>query len=72
MVLHDREHDLVAGLDALVPECIGDQVDGPVALRVKTISSARLALRNARTLLARAPRRLRRRIGDDSAGRDAH
>ena len=28
MVLHDREHDLVAGLDALAPERVGDQVDG--------------------------------------------
>ena len=27
MVLHDREHDLVAGLDALAAERIGDQVD---------------------------------------------
>ena len=28
MVLHDREHDLVARLDALAPERIGDEVDG--------------------------------------------
>ena len=28
MVLHDREHDLVAGLDPLAPERIGDEVDG--------------------------------------------
>ena len=27
MVLHDREHDLVAGLDALAPERIGDEID---------------------------------------------
>ncbi len=28
MVLHDREHDLVAGLDALAAERVGHQVDG--------------------------------------------
>ena len=27
MVLHDREHDLVARLDALAPERIGDEID---------------------------------------------
>ncbi len=27
VVLHDREHDLVAGLDALAAERIGDEVD---------------------------------------------
>jgi hypothetical protein len=28
MVLHDREHDLIAGLDAFAAEGIGDEVDG--------------------------------------------
>jgi hypothetical protein len=28
MMLHDREHDLVAGLDAFAPEGVGDEVDG--------------------------------------------
>ena len=28
VMLHDREHDLVARLDALAPERVGDQVDG--------------------------------------------
>ena len=27
MVLHDREHDLVARLDALAPERVGDEID---------------------------------------------
>ena len=28
VVLHDREHDLVARLDALAPERVGDKIDG--------------------------------------------
>ena len=54
VVLHDREHDLVAGLDALARERIGDEVDrlGGVAGEDDLLGAA--ALRNARTF-SRAP-----------------
>ena len=55
MVLHDREHDLVARLDALAAERVGDQVDrlGGVAGEDDLLRCA-AALRKARTF-SRAP-----------------
>ena len=64
MVLHDREHDLVAGLDALAPERIGDEVDrlGGVAGEDDLLGPRRVEERPH--LLARALVAFGRRIGE--------
>ena len=64
VVLHDREHDLVARLDALAAERIGDEVDrlGGVAREDDLLGA--LGVEEAAHLLARALVGLGRRIGE--------
>ena len=71
MVLHDREHDLVARLDALARERIGDEIDrlGGVAGEDDLLGPRR---RSKTPAPSRArPRSLRSRHWRDSAARDA-
>jgi hypothetical protein len=64
MVLHDREHDLVARLDALAAERIGDEVDrlGGVAGEDDLLFAR--GVEEGRHLLARALIGLGRGIGE--------
>ena len=71
MVLHDREHDLVAGLDALAAERIGDEIDRLGGVAGEDDLFLALGVEERRDLLARAARRPRSPRWRDNAGRDA-
>ena len=64
MMLHDREHDLVAGLDALAAERIGDEIDRFRGVAGEDDLFLAPGIEEGRDLLARALVGLGRLIGE--------
>ena len=71
VVLHDREDDLVARLDALAPERIGDEVDRLGGVSGKDDLFLAPGIEERRDFARARPRRPRSPRWRDSAGRDA-
>ena len=64
MVLHDREHDLVAGLDALAAEGVGDEIDGFGGIAGEDDLFLASGVEKRADLVARALIGLGRRVGE--------
>ena len=64
MVLHDREHDLVAGLDALAAERVGDQIDRLGGVSGEDDLFLALGIEKGAHLLARALVGIGRGVGE--------